>query len=259
MQIQQDFQSLSQQFADSLKRKYSRDDAGVVVFLGSLGLILVGFLKLLGPFSLPLLFNGARRQLRDALPVFSLFALGLGVYGIVLLIFFFHHQFINSRYISLLNLLAIPFVVAVVYGFSLRYPKWSRVLVVVAVLVMLDNVISLGAKKTHYVEAGQWLASHHHKTSAVFYDDPRIGYYAGWGYPKGQSVSVRSLRPDQVRMYEIFVIEADSDEEWLASWMEGHGLQRWAQFANRKGDAIHIVARGAPPADAERIPGALLR
>ena len=115
------------------------------------------------------------------------------------------------------------------------------VLAVVAMLVMLDNVVSLGAKKTHYIEAGRWLSEHHQKTDAVFYDDPRVGYYAGWGYPKGQLLTVLDLQPEQIKHYQIFIVEADSDEIWLNDWMSRNGLRRAAQFANRKGDAVHVI------------------
>ena len=158
-----------------------------------------------------------------------------------MLLFFFHQQFMISRYVSFLHLLLVPLVAVVAYGFARRYLKWAKVLAVLAVLVMLDNVVSLGAKKTHYIEAGRWLSEHFQKTDAVFYDDPRIGYYAGWGYPNGQKLTVLDLQSKQIESYQIFIVEADAGEAWLNDWMVRNGLQQVALFTNRKGDAVHVI------------------
>lgn len=240
-QIQQDFQVLSEGFAHSLKYDFARDDAGKIVLMGVIGLILLSFAKLLGPFVLPLLAGSGREECAQSLRFFRPLVYAGLLYCMVLLLFFFHQQFLNSRYTSFLHLLAVPLLAVAAYGFAGRYPKWAKVLVVVAILVMLDNVVSLGAKKTHYIEAGRWLSEHYQKTDAVFYDDPRIGYYAGWGYPAGQQVTVLDLQLEQIRQYQIFIVEADSDEVWLNDWMSRNGLQRAAQFANRKCDAVHVI------------------
>ena len=240
-QIQQDFQVLSEGFAQSLKYDFARDDAGKIVLMGVVGLILLSFAKLLGPFVLPLLARSGREECTQSLRFFRPLVYAGLLYCIVLLLFFFHQQFLNSRYTSFLHLLAVPLLAFAAYGFVGRYPGWGKVLAVVAMLVMLDNVVSLGAKKTHYIEAGRWLSEHHQKTDAVFYDDPRVGYYAGWGYPKGQLLTVLDLQPEQIKHYQIFIVEADSDEIWLNDWMSRNGLRRAAQFANRKGDAVHVI------------------
>ena len=240
-QIQRDYQALSQGFSESLKYEYAQDDAGKVILMGAIGLIMFSFVKLLGPFVVPLLARAGREEIAQGLRFAKPLVYACGLYCIVLLLFFFHQQFLNSRYVSFLHLLTVPLVAFAVYGFAGRYPSWTKILVAVAVLLMLDNVVSLGAKKTHYIEAGRWLSEHYQKTAAVFYDDPRIGYYAGWGYPAGQKVTVLDLQPEQIRRYQIFIVEADSDEVWLNDWIVSNGLQRAAHFANRKGDAVHVI------------------
>ena len=242
MQIQQDFQALSQQFADSLKRKYSRDDAGVIILFGLIGLILISFIKLLGPFAVTLFTRAGRQQGVAALPNFRLFALTFGIYALVLLLFFFHMQFINSRYLSFLNLLAVPLVAVMTYGFAVRHPKWSRVLFVLATLMMLDNVISLSAKKTHFIEAGEWLAEHHTSEGVLFFGDGRIRYYAGWGYLNTpQPAKLLKLESTKINSAKIIVIEAEPDEKWLIDWLEREGLVQIAAFSNRKGESVQIV------------------
>lgn len=244
LQIQQDFQVLSQGFADSLKYDFARDDAGKIVLMGVIGLILLNFVKLLGPFVLPLLTQSGREECAESLRFFRPLAYAGLLYCIVLLLFFFHQQFLNSRYTSFLHLLAVPLLAVATCGFANHYPKWAKALAVVAMLVMLDNVLSLGAKKTHYIEAGRWLSEHYQKTEAVFYDDPRIGYYAGWGYPRGQRLTVLDLQPEQIKQYQIFIVEADSDEAWLNDWMALNGLRQAARFANSKGDSVHVIVHG---------------
>lgn len=241
LQIQRDYQALSQGFAESLKYEFAQDDAGKIVLMGAIGLILFSFVKLLGPFAVPLLTSAGREESMQGLRFAKPLVYASGLYGIVLLLFFFHQQFLNSRYVSFLHLLAVPLMTFAVYGFAGRYPKWAKALSAVAVLVMLDNVVSLGAKKTHYIEAGRWLSEHYQKTDAVFYDDPRVGYYAGWGYPEGQKETVLELQSDQIERYQLFIVEADFDGGWLNDWMGRNGLVRAARFANRKGDAVHVI------------------
>ena len=235
------FHQLAGQFADTLKYKYSKDEAGQIIFFGILAAILIKLAALFGPFLLPYLTRRGRASVSDYRRKFALFAWGWLLYLAVLLLFFIHEQFINSRYVSFLALLAVPAVALAVTSSVGGSPRLGKVWVVLVLLVMLDNVVSLGAKKTHYIEAGRWLSEHYQKTAAVFYDDPRIGYYAGWGYPIGQQVSVLDLQPEQIRRYQIFIVEADSDEAWLNDWIVSNGLQRVVQFANRKGDAVHVI------------------
>ena len=239
-QVNRGFQAIASQFAESLRYKYSRDDAGLVVFFGVCGLILVKFLKLLGPFVLPLLTTGGRVGVERAVSRYQVFMWAWLAYFLVLLLFFFHEQFVNSRYVSFLNLLAVPFIAVSASIFSERYRFCGRFLLVVALLVMIGGVVSLSPKKTHYIEAGHWMAEHYEKTNAVFYDDPRIGYYAGWGYSDGQNKSVRDLSEDALKEYLLFVLEVEPDEAWLQEWLDQNNLVRVALFDNSKGDFVQI-------------------
>ena len=101
------FHELSSQFAGSLKAKYSRDDAGLIIFFGLLAAVLIKFIKLLGPFALPFLSGGSWRMVQTYRQQFAPFAWAWGGYLAVLLVFFIHEQFINSRYLSFLDLLVL--------------------------------------------------------------------------------------------------------------------------------------------------------
>lgn len=243
-QTYQAFQALAAQFADTLKYKYSRDDAGIVIFVGVLGLILLKFAQLLGPFALPFLSRSGRENSLQVVRLFGVLLLAWLLYLLVLLLFFIHEQFINSRYLSFLNLLVVPLVAMALAAFAARYRRWGRFLLLVGLLVMCDNVISLSAKKTHYVEAGRWLAEHYEKPAYGFYDDPRIGYYAGWGYVEHPVKPVTELNAQELSRYQVLVIEVDLDEAWLAEWLARNGLVQVAHFSNRKGDTVQIIAHG---------------
>jgi len=54
------FSQLADGLADAMRFKYSRDDAGVILFLGMLGKLLLDSLTCLGPLAVPLLITGKR-------------------------------------------------------------------------------------------------------------------------------------------------------------------------------------------------------
>jgi len=239
-QISDAFALITEQFADSLKYKYSKDEAGQIVFFGLLAAILIKFIKLLGPFALPLLSRQGRSALFSCWRAFNLFVLVWVFYMLVLMVFFIQQQFINSRYVSFLNLLVVPLFAFTLFSFVSKYPRLAKGVVVVALLVMTDNVVSLGAKKNHYIAAGQWLASHGERNDVVYYDDPRIGYYAGWGYPHVSETREMAMGEGAER-YRYFFIEADKEEAWLQAWLSQQQRRVLGEFVNRKGDSVLVI------------------
>lgn len=234
----QTFSELSNQFAEVILRKYSWDDAGLILFFGFLATILIKFVGLLGPFSVALLSRTVWRELPVLLRFFSLSSWTALLYLVVLLMFFVQLQFINSRYLSFLNLLVVPIMAAAMSTFSVQWPRASKWLVGLAVLVAVTNVVSFGAKKTHYVEAGHWIAQNIDTKANVYYVDGRIAYYAGRGYPIPE-------RLDQVigapQKYEYLILEADGDEPWLLEWLNTYQLKILEHFSNRKNDTVLII------------------
>lgn len=235
------FGAFAAQLGDSMTHKYSQDDAGLILFFGLLATLVIKFVQLLGPFGLLLLDRASWRELPGALRRFSLTGWAAVLYFLVLLTFFVQEQFINSRYLSFLNLLAVPFMALLLTSFAQRYPRLGRVLLVIALLMMIANVVSLGAKKTHFVEAGNWLSQHVERDAKIFYEDPRIGYYAGFGYDELTPPVQEALAAPE--SYAYLLIEADGDEPWLLEWLEQHGRRVLARFANRKDDAVLVIGR----------------
>lgn len=236
------FNQLAQQFGDSLGQKYSRDEAGRIIFFGVLATLLIKFVALMGPFSLPFLYRGTWRAFSAWLREFQPFAWAAAVYLIILMLFFVIQQFMNGRYASFLDLLVVPLLAIGLMLFARRFPRLGKALVVVGLLVMLSNVISTGARKTQYIEAGHWIAANIEPKASVFYEDGRISYYAGRGYP-GLGSREEAIRDEVMGRFSYFVFDAKVDDPWLVQWLERHNLRVLASFQNRKKATVVVIGR----------------
>lgn len=235
------FAEISDLFATTVLTKYSWDDAGYILGVGFLAVILLKFIMLMGPFVVPLLFRSSWTGIKTQFGNFRLSCFAWLFYLIVLMVFFVQLQFINSRYTSFLNWLAIPFVTLLLLSFSKEYPKLSRFLLAISLVVMLDNVVSFSAKKTHYREAGQWLAGNVPKNEQIYYEDERIRYYAGWGYSMDQVPKAAALSPEHVGEYRYFVLEGKADEPWLREFLTQQHKRILTQFSNKKKNTVLVI------------------
>lgn len=237
------FQTLSEQFANSLITKYSQDEAGRIVFFGMLAAMAISFVKLAGPFAAPFVLRRNWSVLSDYWRDYRLFAWVALLYLVVLILFFIKLQFMNTRYLSFLNLLFVPALAMALAAFARQFPRWIKALVVVALLVMLSNVISTGAGKTHYVAAGRWLSEHVEPDAAAWFEDGRISYYAGRGYVLPTLTREQAMSPEHAGQYRYFLIEGKGDEPWLGEWLMAHKMRIIERFANRKGATILVIGR----------------
>jgi hypothetical protein len=237
------FKQLSQQFADSLVNKYSADDAGRIVFIGLAGSLLIKCIALMGPTALVFLSRRPWHAFAIYWREYRVAAIVAALYLIMLMLFFIRLQFVNGRYMSLLIVLLVPLLAVGLSLFASAHPRLGKALAAVGVLVMLANVISLGAGKTQYIEAGRWIAQHTPADAAVFYEDGRIAYYAGRPYQLSELTREAAMAPDLAARYQYFVIEAEGDEAWLHAWLHDHRQRVLAQFDNRKGDRMLVLGR----------------
>lgn len=237
------FQMLCDQFANSLINKYSQDEAGRIIFFGILATMTITFVKLMGPFAVPFILRRNWGVLgiywRDYRP----FAWAALLYLVVLVLFFIKQQFMNARYMSFLNLLFVPVLAMGLAAFAREFPRLGKGLVVLALLVMLSNVISTGAGKTHYIEAGRWMSAHVESDAPTYFTDGRISYYAGRGYVMPVLTQEEAISPAHAGDYRYFVIEAKVDEPWLNEWLAAHKLRILEHFANRKGATVVVIGR----------------
>ncbi|WP_325166995.1 hypothetical protein [Pseudomonas sp. MF6776] len=237
------FQMLCDQFANSLINKYSQDEAGRIIFFGILATMTITFVKLMGPFAVPFILRRNWGVLSIYWRDYRPFAWAALLYLVVLVLFFIKQQFMNARYMSFLNLLFVPVLAMGLAAFAREFPRLGKGLVVLALLVMLSNVISTGAGKTHYIEAGRWMSSHVEPDAPTYFSDGRISYYAGRGYVLPVLTQEEAISPAHAGDYRYFVIEAKGDEPWLNEWLAAHKLRILEHFANRKGATVVVIGR----------------
>ncbi|QNH80654.1 hypothetical protein GGD92_17275 [Pseudomonas protegens] len=234
------FNLLSEQFANSLISDYSRNEAGRIIFFGVLVTMLMSVVKLMGPFAVPFIFRRNWGVFRTYWNQYRPFAWAAVIYLTILMLFFIRLQFMNSRYLSFLNLLLVPALALALLQVFQTFPRLGKSLVVIGLLVMLSNVVSTSAGKTQYVEAGRWFAANTDTQAPAYFEDGRIGYYAGRGYapsiPREQAMSAQ-----HAGQYRYFLIEAKPDEAWLVSWLGEHNMKILASFANRKGARVLVI------------------
>lgn len=234
---------LSEQFSKSLINKYSQDEAGRIIFFGILASMLISIVKLMGPFALPFVLRSNWSVLRAYWRDYRPFAWAALLYGVVLVLFYLKQQFMNTRYLSFLNLLFVPVLASALAVFVRQFPRWGKALVVLGLLVMLSNVVSTSPGKTHYVEAGHWVAAHIEPGVPAYFEDGRIGYYAGRGYMPNSLTREEAMSPEHAGDFRYFLIDARDDEPWLSGWLAEHKQRILARFANRKGATVLVIGQ----------------
>jgi hypothetical protein len=229
------------------KYKYSREEAGYILFFGLLSVIPMKFLKMAGVFLIPLIYPFAVLPLRSVLSRWQPLPWAFLAYLLALIAFVTHQFFLVGRYVSMLNLLAVPVAAAGLALLMQRFPRWKALMAALALATMAANVVSLSPRKTHIVEAGRWLGANAPDSGRVGVDNARLAYYAGWR--AAQSVSLersamaQALVEKRIDMVAIEVPRKDADVE---KWLADQGLKAVQRFANKAGDAV-IVAVPAQP------------
>jgi len=226
--------------------KYSREEAGFILFFGLLSVIPVKFLKMAGVFVVPLAYAVVANPVRVALARWQPLPWAFLAYLLVLAAFVTHQFFLVGRYVSLLNLLAVPVAAA---GFALlmqRFPRWKWLMVALALLTMAANVVSFSPRKTHIVEAGRWLGANAHDAARVGVDNARLAYYAGWRASQAVSLDRAALGAALAqKRIDMAVFEVSRKDADVEAWLAERGLKGVRRFANKAGDAV-IVAVPVP-------------
>lgn len=237
------FNQLADQFSRSLVNPYSADEAGRIIFFGFVASLLIKLVSLMGPVGLVWLTPAGWSAWKDYVRRFKPAAWIALCYVAVLMIFYIRAQFMNGRYLSFLNLLLVPLLALACWRFSLRYRRLGKGLAALAVAVMLGNVISLGAPKTHYLEAANWVAGHTAPGASVFYEDGRIAYYAGRGYVQSGLTREQAMADGTAERYAYLVVETTRSDPWLDTWLKAHPYKVLARFENRKHNAVVVLGR----------------
>lgn len=237
------FNQLAGQFSRSLVNPYSADEAGRIIFFGFTASLLIKLVHLMGPVALVWVSPSSWSAWKDYGRRFTPAAWIALCYITILMVFYIRAQFVNGRYLSFLDLLLVPLLALACWRFSMRHPRLGKCIAALALVVMLGNVISLGAPKTHYLEAAKWVAGHTDPTASVFYEDGRIGYYAGRGYVQTGLTREQAMAEGMAERYTYLVIETAERDPWLDSWLAIHPYKVLARFQNRKHDAVVVLGR----------------
>lgn len=239
--IYESFLFVSDKFAQAVLLKWSHSDAPVIVFFGFLAALIFRIISYAGIFSFILFDSVGRAGLIQGCKKYKLNIIAIGLYFCILLIFFFQVRFVNSRYSSLLLILSVPILAVALNEVKYKWPRLIKVFIFVSVLVMFANVISISTKKSHYLEAAQWVKENTSKLDSIYYEDSRIAYYAGRGYPHMPDLN-QVLERKKTEAFSYFIIESDVDDKDFLIWVDESGLKVVSEKTNGK-KSMYILER----------------
>jgi hypothetical protein len=240
------------------KYKYSREEAGYVLFFGLLTIIPVKFLKMSGVFVVPLAFAFVGQPLRAVLSRWQPLSWVFFAHVLVLVAFLTHMFFLVGRYAGMLDLLAVPVAAAGLAALMQRFPRWRWLMLGLALLTMIANVVSLSPKSTQLIEAGKWLSANKTAAARIYVENPRVAFYAGLDYVA--TGRARLERGDLAKAvaenrFDMLVLDASAKEGGTDEWLAANSLRVIKRFANRAGHAVVIAVPEAAqdnPATTER-------
>ena len=221
---------------------YSRGNAASILLFGSLALIPIKIVTKLGVFIAPLFFLNVFKEWRIAISRYGLFACAILFYLFVLAAFVIDMQFLAGRYVAPILLFGVPFIAIGLNRMSQCYPRFRLCLVVVAVFIMLANVVSLHQGKTHFVEAGKWLAANVSESPRVYIESGRAAYYAGWRLmPSPKELRNESVIKKGQGKYDFLVLEISHKDEPIEPWLAEAGMKVLKHFEDRNKDVVIIA------------------
>lgn len=223
---------------------FAKDEATTILLFGSLAIIPLKFVKMMGAFCVPFFYPFLRAGgLGDTLRRARLFTWAFIAHLLVLMVFVTDLHFLAGRYVAALLLFAVPFAG---YGLRLlfdRFPRGRLPLVVVAVLLAFSNAVTLGPGKYHFVAAGEWLAQNATDSPRVYVESARSAYYAGWRFSGRPDPAARSrlAGPLKAGSYDLVVLEVSRKEEDISGWLGEVGLREIVRFTHPNRDAVIIA------------------
>jgi hypothetical protein len=228
---------------------YAKDGAATILFLGSLAIIPLKFVKQLGLFIIPLLFLLQVSGFRQLVSRTSLFAWAFLAHLIVLSAFVIDMQFLAGRYVAVLALLAAPLIGFCFWELSIRFPRWKKVMLFLSLLIMVSNAVSLRPGQRYFIQAGEWLSRNSTENSRIYVDSPRTAYYAGW---RQSLVSAPENRPGNAEgkpldNYDLFVLEVSHSDTDTEPWLKRNKLRVIQRFADSRKDSVIIATKESAP------------
>ncbi len=236
--------------ADVLARElieHARGNARAILLFGSLALIPLKLLEKFGILLVPLAFLLYVSNLRNTYRAFPLFAWAIIVHLMVLAVYVTDLHFLAGRYVGPILLFSVPFIAKGLALLIASWPRGSWLAVGLGIFLALSNVISTSPGKTHFVEAGQWLAAHHPVANRVYINSERTAYHAGW---LRIAVAERNLRSEITRVahagqHDLFVLELSRKDPQDQAWLDEarlHVIQRFGTPG--RGEVVVAVPAG---------------
>lgn len=225
---------------------YAKDQAGTIVFFGSLAVIPLKFVKQIGFFIIPLFFCLHRDTIRRTFSRFPLFSWALLAHLFVLSAFVVDMQFLAGRYVAVLSLLSAPILALGLWHITQTYARWKPVILALLILTAASNAISLNPGQTHLILAGQWLARNVPENASVYLDNSRIAYYASWRQKCVDSADDWPRNAEAIRQgeFEFVVLEPPSESTNRKEWLDSYNLQLVKEFTSpRKGSIVIATSR----------------
>jgi hypothetical protein len=230
--------------ASGVLSNFSKEEAGYILFFGLLSLIPIKLLGNFGILVVPFIHSCLTPSVRSALSKWQVAGWMFAAHLSVLVAFVTYHSFLSGRYVSMLNLLAVP-VIAVGFGKLMeRFPQWKLVFLAFTFITVVANVVSLSPRKEQIKTAGAWLSANVTNSSRVFVDDQRITFYAGWGYRHERGVAFDAAKLTQSlanNEFDMLVLSVPHKDSAISNWTEANHLQVVQRFANNAGDAVIVI------------------
>jgi len=224
---------------------FAQPNALAILVTGSLALIPIKFVQMMGIFILPLigqLFRGDGLWKRHC--QCGLFAWASLASLLVLCVFVIDLQFLAGRYVAQWMLFFVP-----ITGYSLsrlwqQSPKTRGWIVLFAIALPLSNVINDPNSKKHFREAGAWLKANAHHYTNIYIEDGRTSYYAGLSplvakRPEDRAANKNILITGE---YDLFALVQKDNSQLAENWHDNQKFEQHAVFRDNKGESIVILS-----------------
>ena len=229
-----------------LPYKYSREEAIYILSIGLLSIIPIKFLKMMGLLLVPFAYRFKDGGFRKILAPWQPLPWAFAVYVLVLAAFVTQQMFLVGRYVSILNLLAVPLVAVGFAQLAARHERWQPLFAALALAMVAANVVSLTPRQTQIIEAGNWLRQHAAADLRVGMENGRVAYYAGWKLARANYYERQALADELASgRLDLAAFEIDRKETETDAWLMQKRLVEMRRFVGPKGDMVILAAPAA--------------
>lgn len=222
---------------------FAKDNARAILLFGSIALIPIKLIQKFGILLIPLAYLAICRQSRAVAVIYPLFAWGIAIHTLVLIVFVIDLQFLAGRYVGPILLFSTPFVCAGLSLLTQRFIRWKWLVIAGLLLLAAANVINTGPSKRYFVDAGHWLQASPVPSARIYIDSGRTAFYAGrpnlMVAPRNNRESIANAAVGA--QYDLFVLERSRKDDPIDNWLTERGLSIEERFGNPGRDEVIIA------------------